>query len=112
MRPIPLMTALTASLLLAGAAVAAPARTVAAAPVMASPPAPPADEEPLPPIAEDQAQADAMNAQLAALDARIGADEQRITQLRDAELLQENARIRAIQPALPLTGESFLPHWL
>ncbi len=66
----------------------------------------------MPTIAEDQAQAVAMTAKLAAVDARIGADEARITQLRDAELSQENARIRAIRPALPLTGSGFLPGWL
>ena len=105
MRTIPLMTALTASLLMAGAVRAA---TPVAAPV--GPPAPPAAvEPPLPPIAEDQAQADAMTAQLAAFDARISADEQRITVLRDAALAQENARIRAIKPALPYGGHGLLP---
>ena len=100
MRPNLLITVLTASLLMAGAAAAA------SAPL--EPSAPPADR-PLPPMAEDQAQADAMTAQLAALDARISSDEQRITVLRDAALAQENARIRAIKPALPFDAHGLLP---
>ena len=101
MRSIVLITALTSGLLMAGAAAAA------SAPL--EPTAPPPADQPLPPIAEDQAQADAMTAQLAALDARIGADEQRITVLRDAALAQENARIRAIKPALPFGEHGLLP---
>ncbi len=101
MRPKLLMTALTASLLMAGAAAAASAPLEPSA-------SPPADR-PLPPMAEDQAQADAMTAQLAALDARISSDEQRITVLRDAALAQENARIRAIKPALPFDAHGLLP---
>ena len=104
MRPILLMTALTASLLMTGAAAAA------SAPV--EPPAPPPADQALPPIAEDQAQADAMTAQLAAFDARIGADEARITLLRNAALAQENARIRAIEPALPYGRHGLLPKLL
>jgi hypothetical protein len=93
-----LTTALAAGLMLAGAASAAPSSH---APMVVAPIAPAPPDEPLPPIAEDQAQADAMTAQLAALDARIGADEARLTVLRDAELAKENARIIAIKPALP-----------
>ena len=107
MRPMLLIPALTAGLLIAGAAAAAPR-----APAPVEPVAPPPAEEALPPIAEDQAQAEAMTAQLAALDARISADEARITQLRDVELAKENARIRAIKPALPYGGLSFPLGWL
>jgi TolA-binding protein len=111
MRPIFLMTAaLTASLLMAGAAAAAPPPSASGAPVFATPP--PEPEEALPPIEQDQAQADAMTRQLAAFDDRIRADEQRITTLRDAEMAKENARIRAIKPALPFHGATWLPGWL
>ncbi len=61
--------------------------------------------------AQDQADANAMTATLAALDARIVADEVRMTQLRDADLARSAARIRAIKPALPFHGPTFLPHW-
>ena len=108
MRPMLPITLLAAGLLTAAAASAAPVHpALSGAPVAAAP-----ADEPLPPIAEDQAQADAMTAQLAALDARIGQDEARITQLRDAELARENARIRAIRPALPFAGLSFPLGWL
>ena len=102
MRPI-LITATTLALALmaAGAAFAASPR--------AAPPPPPAADELLPPIAEDQAQADAMARQLAALDDRIGADEARMTILRDAELARENARIRAIRPAMAFGPDAYTP---
>ena len=103
MRPIHLMTVLAASLALAGAAHAA-----GAIPLAAAPPAAP-DDAPLPPIAEDQAQADAMTAQLSALDDRIGADEARFSVLRDAELTQENTRIRQIRPALRFGRDAYTP---
>ena len=105
MRPMLLTTAriaiLTSALMIAAAtgAAAAPRAPVVVAPVTSAP-----TDEPLPPMTEDQAQADAMTAQLTALDARIGADDARLSQLRDAELAKENARIRAIKPALPYGG--------
>ena len=111
MRPIPLMTALAASLLMAGAAAAAsppPAQPSAAAAAAADAPL----DVNLPPMAEDRAQADAMTAQLEALDARIGADEQRMTVLRNGDLAQQNARIRAIRPALPFGAQGRPHHWL
>ena len=98
MRPIPLLTALALALAATPAALAQPA-----------PPRPPLADAPLPPASEDQAQADAMTAELAALDARIAADEARMTTLRNTELAQENARIRAIRPALPFPGPGRLP---
>ncbi len=100
MRPIFLLTAMAATMAIASTAVAQPVTS----PVLA------ADEAPLPPMAEDQAQANEMAAQLAALDTRIGQDEARMTTLRDGELAKENARIRAIRPALPFHGFSLLPH--
>ena len=100
MRPILLLTAMAATMAIACPALAQPA----------APPIPAADEAPLPPMAEDQAQADAMAARLAELDTRIGQDEARMTTLRDGELAQENARIRAIRPALPLHGSGLRPH--
>ena len=100
MRPI-LITTLAAALMVAGAAFAASPSAVA--------PPPPAADEPLPPIAEDQAQADAMGRQLAALDDRIGADEARMTILRDAELARQNARIRAIRPAMAFAADAYTP---
>ncbi len=89
MRPILLMATLAAM------AIACPALAQTA-------PAPPLadDETPLPPMAEDQAQANDMAARLQALDTRIGQDEARMTVLRDGDLAKENARIRAIRPAL------------
>lgn len=81
-----------------------------AAPSAATPAAP--DELTLKSAAEDEAQADAMTASLAALDAAAEADEVRMTHLREAELAQQNARIRAIKPVLPFTGHSYLfPRW-
>ncbi len=103
MRPIPLMTALAASLALAGAACAAGPIPAVATPGLTT------DETPLPPIAEDQAQADAMTAQLAALDDRIGADEARFTTLRDDELASQNTRIRQIRPALRFGRDAYIP---
>ncbi len=107
MRPMLLTTALAAVLMMAAAANAAPARRAPVAPLAPAP-----ADEPLPPMAEDQAQTDAMTAQLAALDARIGADEARLTQLRDAELAMQNARIRAIRPALAYGGRFSPFGWL
>ena len=101
MRPILIITTLAAALMAAGAAFPASPRTAA--------PPPPAADEPLPPIAEDQAQADAMARQLAALDDRIGVDEARMTILRDAELAKENARIRAIRPAMAFGPDAYTP---
>jgi hypothetical protein len=104
MRPIALLPALAAGLLLAGAASAAPAPQ----PTQAQAAQADASADDLPPVAEDQRQADAMTAQLAALDDRISADEARMTTLRDAEEAKENVRIRAIKPALPFHPTSFL----
>ena len=76
----------------------------AAAPVPPLRPAP----EPLAPIsttAEDRAAAAAMAAKLTALDARIAADETRMTQLRDASLALGDAAMRAIKPVMPLRGD-------
>ncbi len=53
-----------------------------------------------------------MTAQLEALDARIGADEQRMTVLRNGDLAQQNARIRATRPALPFGAQGRPHHWL
>ena len=106
MRPIPMLT-LAAALTLASAAAAqpAPART----PV--SPAAAASDQIDLPPIAEDQAQAESMAAQLAEYDARIRADELRLTTLRNTALARENTRLRAIKPALPLQGITWFQLW-
>lgn len=97
MRPFALLPTLAAGLLLAGAAYAAPA----AQPTQAQAAAADANVDDLPPVAEDQKQADAMTAQLAAIDDRISSDEARMTTLRDADLTKQNAHIRAIRPALP-----------
>jgi hypothetical protein len=95
MRLIPVLSALA----LAAAAVPALAQP------RVTPAVPPADTEtPIPSIAESLAVAQALSAQLAALDAQISADEARATQLRDVELTGENARIRAIRPALKFHG--------
>ena len=106
MRPIPMLT-LAAALALASAAAAQPAP--------APPPAPPAaataDPIDLPPIADDQAQAEAMAAQLAEFDARIRTDELRMTTLRNTALAKENTRLRAIKPALPLKGITWFQLW-
>ena len=101
MRPIPMLT-LAAALALASAA--AQVRPVAPPPALSAAP----DEINLPPIADDQAEADAMKAQLAEFDARIRADELRMTTLRDAALAKSNTRIRAIKPALPLNGTTWI----
>ncbi len=104
MRPIPMLT-LAAALALASAAAAQPAP--------APPPqaAAPGDQIDLPPMAEDQAQADAMKAQLAEFDARIRADELRLTTLRNTSLAKGNTRLRAIKPALPLHGITWFQLW-
>ena len=62
----------------------------------------------MPSIADSLAQAIAMTQELAALDARIGSDEARMTTLRDAELAQENARIRAIRPAMAFGRDAYV----
>ena len=99
MRPIPMLSF---------AAVLALASAAAAQPAPPPPVAPATDNTPLPPAAEDQARADAMTAQLAEYDARIRADELRMTDLRNAELAGENARLKAIKPALPLNGTTWI----
>lgn len=106
MRSTALLSALAAGLMLAGAAHAAPAPQPTKAQAAAADAAAGVDD--LPPMAEDQREADAMTAQLAAIDDRISADEARMTTLRDADLAKENANIRAIKPALPLHPTSFL----
>jgi hypothetical protein len=102
MRPI---TMLTFAAVLALASAAAAKTTPPAAP---PPVAPATDTSPLPPVAEDQARADAMTAQLAQFDARIRADELRMTDLRNAELAAETTRLKAIKPALPLHGTTWV----
>ena len=106
MRPFPMLT-FAAALALATAA------SAQRAPAPPPAPPPPAAEAPidLPPIAEDQAQADAMKAQLAEFDARIRADELSLTAMRDTALAKENTRIRAIKPALPLHGTTWIQLW-
>lgn len=104
MRPIPMLT-LAAALALASAATAQTRQPVPA------PVAPATDETPLPSIQQDQADAAAMTAQLAEYDARIRADEVRLTELRDAALAKSNTRIRAIEPALPLHGITWFQLW-
>jgi hypothetical protein len=84
---------------LIGAASPALAQTQAAPPVTAPPP-----EPPIPSIAEDRAAAAALTADLTALDQEIYTDEVRMTQLRNTALASENARIRAIRPALKFHG--------
>ncbi|HEX4095904.1 MAG TPA: hypothetical protein VHX64_04200 [Caulobacteraceae bacterium] len=110
MRPTALLSALAAGLMLAGAAHAAPPPQPTQAQAASADAAVGVDD--LPPMAEDQREADAMAAQLAAIDDRISADEARMTTLRDTDLAQENARIRAIKPALPFHRTSPLPSWL
>ena len=66
---------------------------------------PPEPQAPLSTTAEDRAAAAAMAAQLTALDARIAADETRMTQLREVSLAQGNAAMRAIKPVMPLRGD-------
>ncbi len=102
MRPMLTIAALALGLLTAGAA-------LAASPQNAAPPPPGVEDAPLPSIADSLAQALAMTRDLAALDARIGADEARMTVLRDAELAQENARIRAIRPAMAFGRDAYVP---
>ena len=101
MRPIPMLT-FAAALALASAA-AAQVKPVAPTSLAAS-----ADEINLPPIADDQAEADSMKVLLAQYDARIRADELRMTTLRDATLAKSNARLKAIKPALPLHGTTWI----
>ena len=100
MRPILLLTAMAATMAMASTALAQSAQ--------ASPLAD--DQTPLPPMAEDRAQSDAMTIQLQALDTRIGEDEARMTLLRDGDLAKQNARIRAIKPALPFPAVRAQPH--
>ncbi len=105
------------TLILAAAAVLIGLASAAAAQTSTSKMAPsPADSSaaPLPgaPDMEADAKLAAENtARLAQLDARIESDEVILTSLRDRELAAENARIKAIKPALPFHG-SFLPRWL
>ena len=106
MRPIPMLT-LAAALALASAAAAQPAPAPAPPPSVTAPD----DQIDLPPMAEDQAQADAMKAQLAEFDARIRADELRLTTLRNTSLAKGNTRLRAIKPALPLHGITWFQLW-
>lgn len=70
-----------------------------AAPVPAPPPAAPASDD-----LTASTQPAISQAQLDALTDKIAADEVVMTRLRNAELAQENARIRAIKPAMPHSG--------
>ncbi len=103
MRPIPMLT-LAAVLALASAAAAQPAQAPTPEPAAAAP----ADQIDLPPLAEDRAQAEAMATQLSEFDARIRADELRMTTLRNAALAKTNVRLKAIKPALPLHGTTWI----
>ncbi len=92
--------------LVLGAFAALALASAAAAQPRVTPATPPADiETPIPSIAEDRAANEALTAQLNALDAELVADETRMTGLRDAELAKQNARIRAIRPALGFHGK-------
>ena len=89
---------------LAAVAVLALGSAVAAQPRVA-PAQPSADiETPIASIAEDRAAASALTAALTAFNEEISTDEIRMTQLRDADLAQGNARMRAIRPALKFHG--------
>jgi hypothetical protein len=94
------IAASAAAVLALAAASAGPVR--AQSPIT-TPTAPPA-EVPLPSIEEGRAAAKATAAELARLDQQVYDDEVHMTGLRDAELAKENARIRAIRPALPFHG--------
>ncbi len=90
----------------------------AAAAQTQAPPPPSADIAPAPLApalltdpAEDTRLAQESRARLADLDARLETDEVIMTGLRDRELAAENIRIRAIKPALPFRGATFLPKW-
>jgi hypothetical protein len=93
------LAALAVTALALGFASAASAQTLAKPRIAAAQP-PAADTAPIPTIAEDRAAAAAMAATLTAMDQRIEADEVRMTQLRDAELVTSNTVVRAIRPAL------------
>ena len=67
---------------------------------MPPPPAPPQDEA---------FTASTVAADLSGLNVRIEQDEARMTSLRDAELAHENARIRALKPALSFRGRDWFP---
>ena len=101
MRPILLISAV--SLALAAGAAAAPAAPPQIAPPPAPAPAPASPDQVISPEVNRPA------TDLSGLNLSIERDEVRMTSLRDAELAQENARIRAIKPALPFSGPTFLP---
>ena len=115
MRPTALIPALAVGLAMTGAAAAAsnppPPPPAPPPPVQAAPTTAPGDID-LPPAADDQAEADRMTAQLAAVDASLRSEELRMTALRNAELAKENARILAIRPALPFRGDAWFTGWL
>jgi len=67
--------------------------------------APPQPVAPINSSGPDRSAAIAVAAALTALDARVYADELRMTQLRDTELAQSNAIMRAIRPALAFKGD-------
>ena len=108
------------TLILATVATLASLASAAAAQTQAPPPPPPAATDVSPaPLApalltdptEDARLAQESRVRLADLDARLRTDEVTMTGLRDRELAAENIRIRAIKPALPYGGATFLPRW-
>ncbi len=106
MRPTLLLAAVMFSVGAAGTALAqTPGGLLShhAAPESAPVPAPPPPSPPSDALTASTQPA-VSQAQLNSLTDKIAADEVEMTRLRDAELAQENSRIRAIKPALPHSG--------
>jgi len=94
-------------LLLFAAALAVSAAPAAFGQTAAGAAAPP---PPAPPPQSDQVFSTSTKAvDLTGLNLKIEQDETVMTRIRDAELARENARLRAIKPALPFHGPTFMP---
>jgi len=92
--------------LIAAAALALSAAPAAFGQTTSNQAAPP----PPPPQTELAFSASTKAADLTGINLKIAQDEARMTLIRDAELARENARLRAIKPALPFHGLTFLPN--
>ena len=96
-----------AALLLAG--LASPAFAQRQTPPAAAAPPAPVTSTDLPPLPDENSNTSTVAADLSGLYVRIEQDEVVITRLRDAELARENARLRAIKPALAFKGSDWFP---
>ncbi len=112
MRPLILAAATAATSALVLALAVAPAAFAQATPAVEQPTPPPSTlTPPVPPNPNTAFSTSTKAADLSGLNVAIAQAEEVMTRIRDAELSRENARLKAIKPALPFHGRTWLPDY-